>query len=174
MKNITLKILELLYLLMAISPILIIYLIKNNYIYFSIVICIIAYIFSNLFIYIKTKEEANETSGLCNLVEIAEPKFIPIYIAYFVVSLSIEANNWEMFWLIYFIIILLICRCKFIFFNPFVLLKWSFYEAQIENNNKASYKIFIISKNNIKNIDKIPNLIRFSCSLKTQKNYSFK
>lgn len=87
---------------------------------------------------------------------------MPIYIAYFVVSLSIEANNWIIFWSIYCIIFLLIFRCKFTYFNLFISQKWSFYEVEVKNVNKANYKIFIISKENIKNIDKISNLIRLN------------
>ncbi|WP_169478828.1 hypothetical protein [Campylobacter ureolyticus] len=122
-----------------------------------------AYICSNLYIYLKIKTEKNfEESGNCNLIEIAEPQFVPVYIAYFVVSLSIEANNWIIFWSIYCIIFLLIFRCKFTYFNLFISQKWSFYEVEVKNVNKANYKIFIISKNDIKNIDKISNLIRLN------------
>ncbi|WP_217907058.1 hypothetical protein [Campylobacter ureolyticus] len=116
-----------------------------------------------MYIYLKIKTEKNfEESGNCNLIEIAEPQFVPVYIAYFVVSLSIEANNWIIFWSIYCIIFLLIFRCKFTYFNLFISQKWSFYEVEVKNVNKANYKIFIISKNDIKNIDKISNLIRLN------------
>lgn len=176
-KNIGMRILEYVYIISAISPILIIFLIKNYYYILTSFIFILACIFSNLYIYLKIKTEKDsqdEKSGDCSLIEIAEPKFMPIYIAYFVISLSIDTGNWGTFWIIYFIIFLLILRCKFIFFNPFVLWKWSFYEAEIQNknnincevtiknNNSANYKIFIISKNDIKNIGKISNLIRLN------------
>ncbi|MCI6641019.1 MULTISPECIES: hypothetical protein [Campylobacter] len=163
MKNICLKLLEIVYVFMAISPILIIFLLKSGYYVLPFFIFIVAYICSNLYIYLKIKTEKNfEESGNCNLIEIAEPKFVPIYIAYFVVSLSIEANNWIIFWSIYCIIFLLIFRCKFTYFNLFISQKWSFYEVEVKNVNKANYKIFIISKENIKNIDKISNLIRLN------------
>lgn len=55
MKNICLKLLEIVYVFMAISPILIIFLLKSGYYVLPFFIFVVAYICSNLYIYLKIK-----------------------------------------------------------------------------------------------------------------------
>lgn len=95
-------------------------------------------------------------------MEIAEPKFVPMYIAYFVIALSIDDGNLCLFLIIFSGIFILVQRCKFSFFNPFVLFGFNFYEVSIKNNTGTNYKIFLISRQNIKNINELSNLIRLN------------
>ncbi|AXL33236.1 hypothetical protein C3I17_06015 [Campylobacter jejuni] len=98
----------------------------------------------------------------CIEIEIAEPKYIPIYIAYFVIALSVD--NWKNFCFIFILICLLILKGKFSYFNPYLLFSYNFYEISInEDGNKyAKYKVFLISNQKIKNIKIHNNLIRLN------------
>lgn len=165
------------YVAMAISPILIIFILNNEiqFIYRNMIFnhfCIITviFIFSSIvsWIYILLYKKYYKNKGsetmVCVEVEIAEPKYIPIYIAYFVIALSIK-NNWIIFDIVFIIIYFLILKGKFSYFNPYLLFfGYHFYEVQIENNLKenAKYKLFLISNKKIKNIKNYNNLIRLN------------
>lgn len=159
--NLLIKIATQLYIFTAVSPIVIIFLIKKESYFCAFSLFVFAFVYSNLFLNCCLKKFGDE-SVECDFVEIAEPKFTPIYIAYFVVALSVNNDNILLFWIIFLGIFILIQGCKFSFFNPFVLLKFNFYEATTKNNTGANYRLFLISKRNIKNIDKISNLIRLN------------
>ena len=62
----------------------------------------------------------------------------------------------------YVIVFLFVIKGKFSYFNPYLLLWYNFYEAEIKNDKSANYKIFLISKNIIKNVNKQTNLIRLN------------
>ncbi|EAH8791878.1 hypothetical protein EWP86_06355 [Campylobacter jejuni] len=98
----------------------------------------------------------------CNEIEIAEPKYIPIYIAYFVIAISID--DCKIFCFVFILIYLLILKGKFSYFNPYLLFSYNFYEISInEDENKyAKYKVFLISNQKIKNIKIHNNLIRLN------------
>ena len=82
-----------------------------------------------------------------------------LYIVCFVISLNI--NDIITFFIVYFIVFLFVIKAKFSYFNPYLMLWYNFYEAEIENKKSANYKICLISKNTIKN-DKLTNLIRLN------------
>ena len=82
-----------------------------------------------------------------------------LYIVCFVISLNIQ--NTITFFIVYFIVFLFVIKAKFSYFNPYLMLWYNFYEAEIENKKSANYKICLISKNTIKN-DKLTNLIRLN------------
>lgn len=165
------------YVAMALTPLLIIFILNNEiqFIYKGIIfdnirITIGIFIFSLLvswfYIFLSKKNNKNKNSETmeCIEVEIAEPKYIPIYIAYFVIALSIK-HNWLIFCIVFIMIYLLIIKGKFSYFNPYLLfLGYHFYEVQIENssNENAKYKLFLISNKKIKNIKNHDNLIRLN------------
>ncbi|MFC3847173.1 hypothetical protein ACFOPX_01305, partial [Helicobacter baculiformis] len=99
------------------------------------------------------------------MVEVAEPKYIPIYIAYFVIAVSLE--NCTLFIVVFVLIYLLILKGKFSYFNPYLLFfKYHFYEISIDpsqitgNSSKyAKYKVFLISKRKLKIEKQYPKLI---------------
>ena len=125
---------------------------------------IFAWIISYLYIYCIKKYNQNTQSEQmeCNEIEIAEPKYIPIYITYFVIAVSI--NDLVIFCFVCILIYLLILKGKFSYFNPYILFSYHFYEVSIStNDNKyAKYKVFLISKQKIKNIKTHNNLIRLN------------
>ncbi len=155
------KIFSWLYVISAISPIAIIFLLRLQHYVWAISIFLFALIYSNIFLKCCSKNFGDERAE-CDLVEIAEPKFVPMYIAYFVIALSIDDGNLCLFLIIFSGIFILIQRCKFSFFNPFVLFGFNFYEVSIKNNTGTNYKIFLISRQNIKNINELSNLIRLN------------
>ncbi|MDD7600285.1 MAG: hypothetical protein SPJ69_01150 [Campylobacter sp.] len=149
------------YVLLSLTPMLIIFLLKSdlNYWLWALLICIVGFALSNLYIYLQNKKTNDEHANI-ESIEIAEPKYIPIYIAYFVISLSI--NDIILFFIVYVIVFLFVIKGKFSYFNPYLLLWYNFYEAEIKNDKSANYKIFLISKNIIKNVNKQTNLIRLN------------
>ncbi len=155
------KIFSWLYVISAISPIAIIFLLRLQHYVWAISIFLFALIHSNIFLKFCSKNFGDERAE-CDLVEIAEPKFVPTYIAYFVIALSIDDGNLCLFLIIFSGIFILVQRCKFSFFNPFVLFGFNFYEVSIKNNTGTNYKIFLISRQNIKNINELSNLIRLN------------
>ncbi len=142
---------------------LIIFLLKSDLDYWRLSICIaiLSYAFSIFYIYLQNKK-ANDEYANIESIEIAEPKYIPIYIAYFVISLSINDNNFLLFFIVYVVVFLFVMKGKFSYFNPYLLAHFNFYEAEIKSDKSANYKIFLISKNIIKNVSKQTNLIRLN------------
>ena len=99
----------------------------------------------------------------CSEVTIAEPKYIPVYIAYFVIAVSI--NNLLIFSVVFILIYLLILKGKFSYFNPYLIfLGYHFYEVSIDSNQEkyAKYKLFLISKQAIKDVKIHNELIRLN------------
>ncbi|RDU57922.1 hypothetical protein [Helicobacter sp. MIT 99-5507] len=182
-----LKIFYYLYVAVAITPFAIIFILKNSEIKISIEIwdyvvnnyLIILIIFAiSLFLswlYIVVVQQCykdTQSEQICSTeIEIAEPKYIPIYITYFVIALSIpysqenSIHGWILFSITYLFIWFLILKGKFSFFNPYLLIcGFNFYEATIDSKRSeyARYKIFLISKQVIKNIKQHDSLIRLN------------
>ncbi|MBX7490629.1 hypothetical protein [Helicobacter turcicus] len=168
----------LIYIAMALTPLVVIFILQNRdiqiFIYKNIVfnnlivtLCIIvlALLLSHLYIYCVKKYYQNTQSELmeCSEIEIAEPKYIPIYIAYFVIAVSI--NNLVIFSVVLILIYLLILKGKFSYFNPYLLFSgYHFYEVSVDINREkyAKYKLFLISKQKIKEMKSHNNLIRLN------------
>ncbi|BCZ19342.1 hypothetical protein NHP190012_09840 [Helicobacter sp. NHP19-012] len=99
------------------------------------------------------------------MVEVAEPKYIPVYIAYFVIAVGLE--NRDMFFVVFGLIYSFIIMGKFSCFNPYLLFfGYNFYEISIDpsqitgdSHEHAKYKVFLISKRNLK-VEKQYQLIR--------------
>lgn len=130
----------------------------------SLCVIVIALSLSYLYIYC-TKRHYCHTQGEqmeCSEVEIAEPKYIPIYIAYFVIAVSID--SWFIFSVVFVVIYLLILFGKFSYFNPYLLFfGYHFYEVAIKPNDcYAKCKVFLLSKEKIKHIKAQSNLIRLN------------
>lgn len=100
---------------------LIIFLLKSDLAYWlwALLISIVGFAFSNFYIYVQNKKTNDEHANI-ESIEIAEPKYIPIYIAYFVISLSI--NDIILFFIVYVIVFLFVIKWKFSYFNPYLLL----------------------------------------------------
>lgn len=148
------------YVLVSLTPMLIIFLLKsdlNNWLW-ALLICVAGFVFSKLYIYLHTRKASDEHASI-KLIETAEDKYMTLYIVCFVISLNI--NDIITFFIVYFIVFLFVIKAKFSYFNPYLMLWYNFYEAEIENKKSANYKICLISKNTIKN-DKLANLIRLN------------
>lgn len=165
------RILYFIYVLVALSPLAIMYLLKCNEFYIAAIIFVASFAISYACIFLVKKCDSN-TQGEkmeCEAVEIAEPKYIPVYIAYFVIALSIPydvnniINSWILFSVIYVAIWALVLKGKFSFFNPYVLPTYNFYEVTISMGDEyAKFKVFLISKDTIKITKKHDNLIRIN------------
>lgn len=169
----------LVYVAMAITPMLIVFALRNEKVNlfmlnldslaFSVSVFLIALLLSCSYICFIKKINKNIQSETmkCSEIEIAEPKYIPIYIAYFVIALSIpkiEYNGWIVFWVVFVMIYFLILRGKFSSFNPYILFcGYNFYEVLVDaGKDRTKYKIFLISKQTIKSFKDNNNLIRLN------------
>ena len=135
-----LSIFYLVYVAMSLTPLIIIFVLGKEFgtttVYQFVipnnilcVLCIIfvALILSYLYIYCVKKYKQNTQSEQmeCGEIEIAEPKYIPIYITYFVIAVSI--NKLLIFCSVFILIYLLILKGKFSYFNPYLLFSYHFY-----------------------------------------------
>ena len=84
--------------------------------------------------------KANDTLEIKS-IKVAEPTYIPVYVAYFVIAMSISSK--ETFIWISIILVLLIWATKMFYFNPILLLfRYHFYEIQ----DKKDTNMLLISK----------------------------
>ena len=89
--------------------------------------------------------------GSVDSVRYANHKFLPSYLAYFFVALSIE--NWTTFTVVYFVLFIFTYLSQAFYFNPlFFLFGFRFYD--LVTNQKAA--IFLISRQDYK----IPDNVR--------------
>ncbi|WP_163499586.1 hypothetical protein [Helicobacter suis] len=124
----------------------------------SIVCAMLSYIYMYL---IERYMKPSDKMSAVEMVEIAEPKYIPVYIAYFVIAVSIE--DWKIFMVVFLLIYFLILKGKFSYFNPYLLFfRYHFYEVSIDPNKieggsdphtYAKFKVFLISKRGMLKIE---------------------
>lgn len=149
----------------ATSLILVIYLIKENIVINDICIYLknipnyvsfIIYFFIPVFltylslIISKFLGTANITKGSITEIENANNAFLPSYLGYFFVALSV--NNFDTLWFVFFILFVFTYLSQTLYFNPlFLMFGYHFYN--ISTSNKA--KLFIISKDEINKIEDI-------------------
>jgi hypothetical protein len=106
---------------------------------------------------------SNITKGSIIEVENANNAFLPSYLGYFFVALSINNNETLIF--VFAILFVFTFLSQTLYFNPlFLVFGYHFYN--ISTNNKA--KLFVISKNEINKVDDI----EFS-TLKRINNFTF-
>lgn len=140
----------------SILPMIIVYLAKEFSLQFSkleflgfCIIFIVVTIFLNWIVIQMSKWLSDDciNSGVKS-VNLANNDFLPTYLGYFFVALSIP-NNITMI-LTYFIIFVFTYVSQTLYFNPiFLCFGYKFYHVEIANGVKH----LIISKRNIKNID---------------------
>lgn len=165
----------LIYIAMALTPLIVIFILRIpiciyqdivfNNIIVALCMVVFALLFSYLYIYCVKKHYQDTQSEQieCSEIEVAEPKYIPVYIAYFVISASID--DLLTFSIVFTLIYLLILKGKFSYFNPYLLFfGYHFYEVSVDVNREkyAKYKLFLISKQKIKYIKIHNNLIRLN------------
>ncbi|GMT39212.1 hypothetical protein NHP20013_13400 [Helicobacter bizzozeronii] len=161
------------YVLMALTPAGIIFCLHNatfTLLKFTFVLLVglVCALLSRLYMHLVEKHIApSDEMRAVEMVEVAEPKYIPIYIAYFVIAVSLE--NWIMFVVVFIIIYLLILKGKFAYFNPYLLFSgYHFYEVSIDPNKAqgqnmyAKFKVFLISKRKLKITMQYKELIRLN------------
>lgn len=127
-----------------------------SYIIYFLVPIILTYL--SLFIS-KFLGTANISKGSIVEVENANNAFLPSYLGYFFVALSV--NNKETLVFIFIILFIFTFLSQTLYFNPlFLIFRYHFYN--ITTNNKA--KLFIISRNQITKVDDIefPTLKRIN------------
>ncbi|WP_158653592.1 hypothetical protein [Helicobacter salomonis] len=161
------------YVLMALTPAGIIFCLHNATftlleLAFVLLGGLVCALLSRLYICFVEKHIApSDEMRAVEMVEVAEPKYIPVYIAYFVIAVSLE--NWFMFAVVFIIIYLLILKGKFSYFNPYLLFfGYHFYEISIDLNKThgqnmyAKFKVFLISKRTLKEKMQYSKLIRLN------------
>ncbi|NGM71637.1 hypothetical protein [Sphingobacterium sp. SGL-16] len=114
--------------------------------------------FLSLFIS-KYLGNANISKGTITEIENANNAFLPSYLGYFFVALSV--NNCDTLLFVFFILFVFTFLSQTLYFNPlFLIFGYHFYN--VSTSNKA--KLFIISKNQITKIDDVefPSLKRIN------------
>jgi len=89
-------------------------------------------------------------AGTVSSIEHANNSFLPSYLGYFFVALSI--NNWETLGFVYIVLFIFTFLSQALYFNPlFLMFGYEFYNVTTKNGTA----IFLISKNNYKNPEKV-------------------
>ncbi|KQS19815.1 hypothetical protein ASF99_07980 [Exiguobacterium sp. Leaf187] len=102
---------------------------------------------------------------MINNVEMVNHSFLPTYLGYFFVSLSILDRDWIVFGFIYSIVFVFTFYSQTNYFNPiFILMNYHFYYVTTTNNTK----VFLITKKLIKN----PKMYKFN-NLKRINDFTF-
>ncbi|SJN19112.1 hypothetical protein [Psychrobacter sp. JB385] len=85
-------------------------------------------------------------SGEIVSIEYANNSFLPSYLGYFFVALSI--GNWETLWFVYMLLFVFTFYSQALYFNPlFLVFGYNFYNVTTKNGTV----LFLISQNNFKN-----------------------
>lgn len=93
---------------------------------------------------------SNITKGSITEIENANNAFLPSYLGYFFVALSV--NNFDTLIFVFAILFVFTFLSQTLYFNPlFLIFDYHFYN--ISTNNKA--KLFVITKNQINKVDDI-------------------
>ena len=80
--------------------------------------------------------------GEIDSIELANNSFLPSYLGYFFVALSIP--NWNVLWFIYFLLFIFTFLSQALYFNPlFLVFGYEFYNIK----TKAGTVVFLISRN---------------------------
>ena len=86
-------------------------------------------------------------------VSLASDGYLPSYLGYFFVALSIDKNDWVLFWVIFALVYIFTYTSQLLYFNPlFLLMGFHFYYVM----SQEQVKIFIISRK--KDIRGVKNL----------------
>lgn len=89
------------------------------------------------------KSQSNDRINSIKEIELANHTFLPTYLGYFFVSLSIADGDWITFGIIYAIVFLFTFYSQTNYFNPlFILFGYQFYYVTTINN----VKLFMITK----------------------------
>lgn len=107
-------------------------------------------IFSGLCLWLSQFLSSETIQGGIAEIEMANNSFLPSYLGYFFVALSI--NDWATLLWVFVIIFIFTFNSQTLYFNPmFLLFNYEFYYVSLQNG----MKIFVISKKKIKDIAKI-------------------
>lgn len=110
-------------------------------------------------------QSQTKDKNLIKEIEIANHTFLPTYLGYFFVALSISDLDWIVFGFIYSIVFVFTFFSQTNYFNPmFILMGYQFYYVTTANN----IKIFLITKKLMKN----PTAYKFN-NLKRINDFTF-
>lgn len=138
----------------ALSLLLAVYLIKSQCwlqcfgVKSIIVYLMIPFMLGILCIVLSNQLTEDSIEGGIVSVELANDSFLPSYLGYFFVALSIPNEQYITVSVVFFIVFVFLMFSQTLYYNPFfLLLGYNFYYV----TNMKNMKIFIISKRNIKN-----------------------
>ena len=135
------------------SWILIVYLIKENItffdlpiVFFDLIILFLPILISFFSLLItKSKSFGLDQIGECTEFSLADNQFLPVYLGYFFVSLSI--SDFKTLFFVYVIIFVFVWHTQVQYFNPsYLLLKYHFYLAK----TKVGTNLLVISRGPVK------------------------
>lgn len=121
---------------------------------YSIVLYILAILLLTVFCLLGTRMLADDTmEGNIQEVSLASDGYLPSYLGYFFVALSIDKNDWILFWVVFALVYIFTYTSQLLYFNPlFLLMGFHFYYVM----SQKQVKIFIISRK--KDIRGVKNL----------------
>lgn len=127
----------------SISLLITVYLIKSSvwipylgicsiFLYFLIP-CLLALFCEKSSVYLEKQELSGITS-----IELANDSYLPSYMGFFFIALSIPDDNWITFITVFIILFILLYMSQNIYYNPlFLLLGYHFYRIGLSNGKKA-------------------------------------
>lgn len=110
----------------------------------SIAVYVLAIVvFTNICIFLGRILKKDSIEGDIQDISMANDNYLPSYLGYFFVALSIPDGRWLTFWTIFLIICIFTYSSHTLYFNPlFLLFGYNFYYL----STKKRVKIFVISK----------------------------
>ncbi len=149
----------------ATSWVIVLYGVKHNWTLFNIpnsifvILLLIVPIITSLLSLLLAKSFSNDNLSSCVEVEYADSSFIPTYLGYFFVGLSLE--NIQQLIMVYIIIFIFTQVSQIEYFNPiYLLFGYKFYHVK----SSKGTKLFIITKRKIRNanLENLENLKRIN------------
>lgn len=120
----------------------------------SIAVYVLAIIgFTYVCILLRCILKKDSIEGDIQDISMANDNYLPSYLGYFFVALSIPDDNWIVFWTVFLIIYIFTYNSHTLYFNPlFLLFGYNFYYL----STKKKVKIFVISKQrDIRNAEEV-------------------
>lgn len=121
-----------------------------SYLFYFVSIAIVNVISLFLIRYLECSslQSQSKEKNVIQKIEMANHTFLPTYLGYFFVALSIADKDWIVFGFVYSIVFIFTFYSQTNYFNPmFILMGYQFYYITTLNHTK----IFLITKNLMKN-----------------------
>ncbi len=129
----------------------------DNFYSAIILLVVIAMIAYKIIIWVIFKKSGTERIAVTSITP-AEARFVPVYISYFVIALSI--NSFEVFVMVTIILFIFTYYTKMYFFNPiFLIFGYRYYDI---SDMHGTTLLFITKSKDLKNVKQLDNIVRLN------------